>query len=191
MEGKRKPASGNTAVERERAEKDSAFRGPGSPIPEGVRPTFTGLRYYPVAPALAFNLHLTRLSKPEPISIPASKGDLRSMVRAGTFVFSVEGVECRLTAFASPEQPGLLFIPFRDATNSSETYEGGRYLDLEETAGDEYLLDFNRAYNPYCAYSPHYTCPLVPKENVLSVAIRAGEMLPPFDAHAVQSDSKQ
>jgi uncharacterized protein (DUF1684 family) len=68
-----------------------------------------------------------------------------------------------------------LFIPFRDKTSGSETYSSGRYLDLEESGGDEYELDFNKAYNPYCAYNMSYTCPVPPRENILPVMISAGE----------------
>jgi uncharacterized protein (DUF1684 family) len=82
-------------------------------------------------------------------------------------------------AYKSSAEKGQLFIPFRDATSGRETYGAGRYLDLDpawnRTAGGKWILDFNRAYNPWCAYTEAYTCPVVPKENWLSVPVRAGE----------------
>jgi uncharacterized protein (DUF1684 family) len=73
-----------------------------------------------------------------------------------------------------------LFVPFGDLTNGAETYKGGRYLDLDRTPTGLYDLDFNRAYHPYCVYDPSYVCPVPPRENRLTVAIRAGERLGPF-----------
>jgi uncharacterized protein (DUF1684 family) len=167
-----------------RAEKDRGFREEGSPIPSAARRSFSGLRYYPPAPELVFRLPLVRFPRPAPIEIGATKGDVRKMSRYGTFSFPVRGRQCTLTVYKSEGGPDVLFIPFRDATNGKETYEVGRYLDLEEHRGDEpYVLDFNLAYNPYCAYNPDYTCPLVPKENILPVEIDAGEKLPPTGGH--------
>lgn len=172
-----------TALLAERKEKDEYFRQTGSPIPEEQRTGFTGLRYYPPDSSLAFNLKLARLPQPEPANITATKGDVRKMERYGTFSFTVNGKPCTLTAYTSATNPDNLFVPFKDATNDVETYGVGRYLDLEIKDDDLYQLDFNRAYNPYCAYNPGYTCPLVPLENVLDVAIRAGEMLPADAGH--------
>jgi uncharacterized protein (DUF1684 family) len=76
-----------------------------------------------------------------------------------------------------PKYKNYLFVPFKDMTNGKETYGGGRYLDLETTdiQNDSVILDFNKAYNPYCAYSNGYSCPIPPKENHLAVSIEAGE----------------
>ena len=84
-----------------------------------------------------------------------------------------------LTAFVPPADEPMhgnrVFVPFRDQTSAKETYGAGRYLDLNRREGNEYVVDFNRAYNPFCAYSPYYSCPLPPGENILQVEIRAGE----------------
>ena len=94
------------------------------------------------------------------------------MIRHGRFRFSIDGQEHSLTVYKHLDNQNDLFIPFRDATNGRQTYKVGRYIDLDEKPGKvDYLLDFNYAYSPYCAYNPDYTCPLVPRENVLSVAI--------------------
>jgi uncharacterized protein (DUF1684 family) len=167
-----------------RASKDSGFRTTPSPIPDSLRSGFAGLAYFPPAPEFAFRVPLQRFENPEEIRIAATKGDIRTMLRYGTFSFPIDGKICTLTAYKSQDGPGVLFVPFRDATNNRETYGVGRYLDLEEQPGSApYVLDFNLAYNPYCAYNENYTCPLVPKENILPVEIRAGEKLPPFAGH--------
>lgn len=173
------------AVEAMRAAKDSSFRSAESPLPDSLRASFAGLTYYPVDPSLALRVPLEVFEEPEIVKVAATGGDVRLMTRVGRFVFEIDGKPCTLSVFKSTKMSsGYLFVPFRDATNGSDTYEVGRYLDLEEQYGDEpYLLDFNLCYNPYCAYNESYTCPIVPEENVLSVAIRAGEKLPPLGGH--------
>jgi uncharacterized protein (DUF1684 family) len=173
----------SAAMLEHRAAKDQAFRGEGSPIPQEVRGTFAGLGYYPPNGALVVDATLEKLEPPEPVSIAATKGDVRKMLRYGRFRFVVDGTPCTLTAFTSEDHPTTLFIPFRDRTNGSETYEVGRYIDMEVSGGEKYRLDFNMAYNPYCAYNANYTCPIVPRENVLPVAIPAGEKLPAGLSH--------
>ena len=78
----------------------------------------------------------------------------------------------------SKEYKNYLFIPFRDKTSGNETYGGGRYLDIEKQKGKVWKIDFNLAYNPYCAYSYRYSCPIPPKENTLNIKIEAGEKVP-------------
>ena len=105
----------------------------------------------------------------------------RSAERLGWFDLVIGGVDCRL-AVTRLLEPGVpkdsLQIFFRDLTTGEETYGLGRYLDLEEAGEGSYVVDFNRAYNPACAYSPHYNCPVPPAENRLEVAVTAGEMTP-------------
>jgi uncharacterized protein (DUF1684 family) len=85
----------------------------------------------------------------------------------------------KLRAFAEEGSNGeRLFVPFTDATTGQETYGAGRYLDLDRTSTGIYVVDFNTAYNPYCAYNPTYDCPVPPKDNRLPVPIRAGEKTP-------------
>ena len=96
--------------------------------------------------------------------------------------FSVDGTACTLMAFKSAADASAdrtLFVPFTDATTGTETYPAGRFLDLDEPDGETMVLDFNRAYNPLCNYSPAYNCPIPPAENRLAVAIRAGELTYP------------
>jgi len=167
------------AVEQERKEKDDLFReGHDSPIPHEVRHGFKGLSYYPIDPSHRFRVTLTLYPKQEVLKFPTSKGTEQEYFRHGYFEFPVEGKTLRLNGYRPVRAHGsreFLFVPFRDATNNKETYGAGRYLDLEPDPSGVYDLDFNKAYNPYCAYSDEYVCPLPPPENWLPVPVRAGE----------------
>jgi uncharacterized protein len=157
-----------------RRQKDEVFGGhPQSPVPATDRATFTGLSYYPHDPALVFEL------TPEPgdgeiLAIPTSDGDERRYTRAATIRFTVDGTSAELVLLTSEQQAGF-FLPFRDATSGRETYGAGRYLDVHPPHDGLVHVDFNLAYNPYCAYDDAYSCPLPPPDNWLSVPIRAGE----------------
>lgn len=160
--------------------KDSALKEEGSPIPAGSRSDFPGLRYFPPNASLVFDMRLARLGRPEPVEIAATGGEIRKARRLGYFRFEVGGVSCSLAAYELAEDSGVLFIPFRDATNGVESYEAGRYIEIPATGNDGlFRVDFNYAYNPFCAYNDSYSCPRVPSENVLPVSIPAGEMTPP------------
>jgi uncharacterized protein (DUF1684 family) len=165
-----------------RAAKDQMFRSsPDSPIPGAERARFTGLAYYDVQPAFHVPAFLTvdRSGPPVVITLETSLDTPRKMRRVGTLGFTIGQQAYTLTAFADLEDPSMqrLFVPFGDLTNDTETYGGGRYLDLDRTATGFYDLDFNRAYHPYCVYNPEYECPVPPRENRLNVAIPAGERL--------------
>ncbi|HEX9925704.1 MAG TPA: DUF1684 domain-containing protein, partial [Anaerolineae bacterium] len=160
-------------IEVNRVEKDRFFRtSPYSPLEDRIN--FSGLDYYPPNPAYRFSLPLQQAEQPEELSLQTSTGDEQPFVRIGTVEFEVEGQPARLAVYQSAHHDDL-FMPFRDATSGRETYGAGRYLEPVELAGDKLLVDFNLAYNPYCAYSENYSCPLPPVENHLKVPIRAGE----------------
>ncbi|MBE7470324.1 MAG: hypothetical protein DPW09_12950 [Anaerolineae bacterium] len=163
------------AIEVERAEKDGYFRrDPYGPIED--RTNFSGLSYYPPDPAFRFTLPLQR-AEPESLTFQTSTGDERVYQRIGTVEFEVEGQPAQLAIYKS-EDYDELFLPFRDATSGVETYGAGRYLEPVELGSGELLVDFNLAYNPYCAYSDAFSCPLPPVENWLTtVPIRAGEKI--------------
>lgn len=116
------------------------------------------------------------------VQLLTSIGELRDFDAAGTFVFMVNGQEHHLTAYrAVPPLPDrdALFVPFRDATSGNETYGAGRYLDISQQESDDaYVLDFNTAYNPACAYSPRWNCPYPPPQNTLKIKVEAGERVP-------------
>jgi uncharacterized protein len=140
---------------------------------------YKGLKYFPPDLAYRYELSLTPNPKPETILILSTRGNQRRATRVGWFEFMVGETPYRLEAVRLLE-PGVgendLGIFFRDATTGKESYALGRYLDVKKLPGGRFLLDFNFAYNPACAFSEHYNCPIPPKANTLSVAIRAGEM---------------
>jgi len=161
-----------------RREKDVFFRTDiDSPILPEQRSTFHGLNYYPPDVRFKVLANLVRLDKPELFTIATSTGDPQTYLKYGRIEFRLEGSMMQLFVYKSTEDPFArsLFVPFRDATSGSETYGSGRYLDLEEQGSDDYEVDFNNAYNPYCAYNHDYTCPIPPRENILPIKILAGE----------------
>lgn len=165
-----------------RSEKDQFFRSAReSPIPLDQRAAFPGLVYYPVDPAARVPTYLTedRTAPAVVIELQTSGDERRRMRKVGTLGFAYSGASYRLTAFADVDARTVdrLFVPFGDLTNVSETYRGGRYLDLDRTPTGLYDLDFNRAYHPFCVYNPSYICPVPPAENRLPVGIQAGEKL--------------
>jgi uncharacterized protein (DUF1684 family) len=140
--------------------------------------SYHGFKYFPVDLSYRFDLPLTPNPNPDTVIIMSTRGNRRRALRPGWFDFTVSGQSCRLEVERLLE-PGVgendLAVFFRDATTSKESYSIGRYVDVEKK-GNRYILDFNLCYNPACAYSVHYNCPIPPKVNHLSVAIRAGEM---------------
>jgi uncharacterized protein (DUF1684 family) len=139
---------------------------------------FKGLSYFPINLSYRYTVRLTPNPKPDTIVILSTRGNKRRAVRAGWFEFVMDGRKMRLQATRLLE-PGVgekdYSVFFRDATSGKETYGMGRYVDVEPRPDGSFLLDFNRAYNPACAISNYYNCPIPPKENTLSVAVRAGE----------------
>jgi uncharacterized protein (DUF1684 family) len=168
-------------VLRERVSRDAAFKSEeSSPLLPQDRTGFRGLAYYPVDPGLRFTVRLHRYSSPKQVRLGTNTGEIRSGLRYGYFDFQVGDQACRLQAYRLEDSPGsvpYLFVPFRDATSGQETYGSGRYIDLKENTSGIYELDFNRAYNPSCAYNQEFSCPVPPEENTLKVAIRAGEKI--------------
>jgi len=168
----------------DRAAKDQYLRTDRrSPLLPEDRAAFSGLPYYPIDPAMRVPARL-REEKADPpviIALPTSQATFDRMRRVGALAFTIDGSAYTLTAFADADARTItrLFVPFGDLTSGLETYQGGRYLDLDRTASGTYDLDFNRAYHPYCVYNPGWLCPVPPRENRLQVAIRAGERLPP------------
>lgn len=152
---------------------------PHSPLPPEEREHFEGLEYYPPEPSLRFELPLHEHDDLETITIATTTEGEREYLRWGEFQFAVEGEEATLQAYKADPDDERLWVPFRDETNGDETYGAGRYLDLEEAhdrnPDGTWTLDFNLAYNPFCAYSEQFECPLVPMDNWLDVPIQAGE----------------
>ena len=158
-----------------RKEKDAFFaQDHQSPLSQQQRVTFAGLDYFPENPALRLVLMVEEFPEKNEVQIQTSTGDIQYFERFGRFLFEVDGQPASLTLFRN--QLGY-FLPFADDLAGIETYPAGRYLEPEELGIGKFLVDFNYAYNPYCAYSEYYSCPLTPSENRLKVPIRAGERI--------------
>jgi uncharacterized protein (DUF1684 family) len=147
-----------------------------SPLTAEQRSRFRGLDYFPEREDLALTLELDESGDgvEEEIEIPTTDGLRKSFTRAGRVRFDLEGEPVTLTVFREGERGGL-FIPFRDAAAGTETYEVGRYLEPQSRPEGTLDVDFNYAYNPFCAYGEGWSCPIPPEENHLSVTIPAGE----------------
>jgi hypothetical protein len=149
---------------------------PESPFVSERVPGFVGLRYFPIDESYRIAANLERLETPVEEYLRTNR-DGQSVVRhVGDIVFSLHGRELRLRVYHAGEGVGAsVFVPFRDSTSGRESYGPGRYVTLELNPDDVYELDFNRAFNPYCAYTDAYECAFPPAENDLPVAVRAGE----------------
>ena len=165
------------ALVRARQQKDEAFAGdPHSPAAHSGYGPFSGLKYFDPDPQLRFETKLQRIGRQESVIMTTSKGTRQLFNRIGYFDLTIAGQPVKLFAYQSAEREDpSIFIPFRDATSGKESYGAARYLDLEVEHDDNYAVDFNLAYNPYCAYSDDYICPMPPTENWLKVPIKAGE----------------
>lgn len=158
-----------------RAEKDEFFlHHAQSPLLPEQRRGFKGLNYFPENTALRLEVLVEEFPVKERIEMQTSTGDVQQYERFGQFCFDVDGQEARLTIYHGSHG---FFLPFVDSLAGSETYPAGRYLEPDPLPGSRFFVDFNMAYNPYCAYSDRWSCPIAPAENRLKVAIRAGEKL--------------
>ena len=162
-----------------RRQKDDLFRtGADSPVPAAEREIFPPLDYYPVDPSWRLSLPMIPDRNPEILILVTNMGEKRRLSRVGHVAFVREGAAQRLAVYRILDDPtpaNAVFIPFTDAGSGKETYPGGRYLDTFVSPDGTVSLDFNVAYNPYCAYGWAYSCPIAPSENRLAIAVRAGE----------------
>jgi uncharacterized protein len=176
-------------LSRVRRLKDEFFAtAPESPMPDDLQgDAFSGLRYY--APDLAYRVEadLVPFDTPEVVMLGTTQGDIRPQLRFGELRFTLIGQDARLLAFkdANASTAEELFVPFRDATSGGETYGAGRYVEVEDPGSPDgphkVVVDFNLAYNPWCAYNIAYSCTLPPPENTLALPIMAGELLFPHE----------
>jgi uncharacterized protein len=159
--------------------KDKAFAGAESPIPSERRQTLLPLAYFPISLDYRVPAVLRPSLERPTIEMPTSTGQLRTMMRVGRLDFTLRGQQLGLSAFVEAGARDLdrLFVPFSDLTSGTETYPAGRYLDLDRTPTGLYVIDFNRAYHPFCYYNPTYDCPYPPRENRLQIPVRAGERM--------------
>jgi uncharacterized protein (DUF1684 family) len=173
------PENYKARLRKERAGKDEFFADhPRSPIPAADREGFDGLAYFPPDPDYRFERPLWEHDTAERLTVETTQDGAQTYQRVGEFRFEIDGETGVLQAYRADPEEARLWVPFRDATSGEETYSAGRYLDLEaedRTDDGDWVLDLNRAYSPFCAYSEAYECPLVPTENWLDVRIEAGE----------------
>jgi hypothetical protein len=161
-----------------REKRDQFFKeDPHSPLTERDRKKFRGLLYYPIDLGYAMIGSIERYPvEPKPLyaNLPTSRGTEKKYVKCGHFKFRWIGKEYALHIYR-PLGDGDLFLPFKDKTFETETCPKGRYLFIEPLPGGKVLIDFNRAYNPFCEYNEKYTCTFASEENWLGIVIRAGE----------------
>jgi hypothetical protein len=164
-----------TELEAFRAEKDEFFGSHlQSPLTREQKRDFRGLNYFPENEALRFEAQVQEFPVKEGFDMQTSTGGVQHYERYGKFAFSVDGETVELTIYRSEHG---YFLPFVDSLAGSETYPAGRYLEPEPLPGGRFFIDFNLAYNPYCAYNEMWSCPITPPENRLKAPIRAGEKL--------------
>lgn len=168
----------NTII-KERTEKDEFMKsGEGSPFQNDSIP-YTGLKYFDADESYRLKARLEPIEEKKVRIISTSDGKEQKYLEYAFANFELQGTQHKLLILEVMEmgpQRGKLFLAFADETSGNETYGAGRYLDLKKVAAaTSIVLDFNLAYNPYCAYNENYTCPFPPRENILKIAIRAGE----------------
>ncbi|RVT74905.1 DUF1684 domain-containing protein [Flavobacterium sufflavum] len=151
-----------------------------SPLMAEDLATFKGLDFYPISKKFFVNAHFVRTPNEKPFKMKTSTNRTPVYVKYGEVHFEIDGQKCKLNVYQdleliqNPKYKDDLFLPFFDKTSGKESYIGGKYIDLKIPKGNTIAIDFNTSYNPYCAYSYRYSCPKVPLENDLKVAIRAG-----------------
>ncbi|SDR70518.1 DUF1684 domain-containing protein [Christiangramia echinicola] len=158
-----------------------------SPLEAKDLKEFKGLDFFEVDASYIVKAEFVRTPSEPPFAMKTSTERLPIYVKYGELYFSLNGKDLKLNVYQNqdlvqdPKYFDYLFLPFTDLTNGDSTYAGGRYIDLRIPESNEVLIDFNKAYNPYCAYSGKYSCPVPPEENDLEVEIFAG--VKSFDKH--------
>lgn len=168
-------------IEAHRKELDKMFKDPSvSPLKDKAH-TYKGQSYYAPNKTYRVKAKLERTPGSQPFELATSNPKRKkSYVRYGVLHFSLKGKGLSLEVYRDlslshlPQNRNRLFLPFADKTSGIETYGGGRYMNLVVPKGNKMVLDFNLAYNPYCAYSDGWSCPIIPRQNFLDVEIEAG-----------------
>jgi uncharacterized protein (DUF1684 family) len=140
-----------------------------------ARKNFSGLKWFKPDPKMLIRANWVAYDQPKKLMVPDVLGNVNEEQALGYAEFQLKGKTYRLHPSGGPDR---LFFVFKDKTNGKETYKASRFLYAEGPRGGKVVLDFNKAYNPPCAFTDYATCPRAPKENVLKVAIRAGEKKP-------------
>jgi hypothetical protein len=169
-------------IEKHRKEQEASFRDPEkSPLEKKDRKKFKGLNYYPIDLGYRVKATFVKTENPVLFKMKTTTTRLPDYIKYGEVHFMLGGEERMLEVYQSPDimkRPGYedyLFIPFTDETNGKETYDIGRYLEFRIPSTTDVIVDFNLCYNPYCSYSPNFSCPIPPAPNHLTLQIKAGE----------------
>ncbi len=162
-------------------ELNATFKNPEtSPLPDRFRKDFEGLDFFEPDTTYIIEAKFERTPDAVPFLLDTTTDEKTEEVVYGIAHFELNGTQHQLEIYQTPallsqeKFKDYLFLPFLDNTNGRETYGGGRYIDLTIPEGDTILIDFNKAYNPYCVYNKKYSCPLVPRQNYLRTNVRAG-----------------
>ena len=153
-----------------------------SPLKDKDRKTFKTLNFFPADTSFSVVAEFVRTPYEMPFEMPTTTDRKPVYVKYGEAYFTLYGKEYKLNLYQNqeltqdPEYENYLFMPFTDLTNGVTTYSGGRYIDMRIPKGKELIIDFNKAYNPYCAYNGKYSCPIPPAENHIDMKISAGVM---------------
>jgi len=179
LQGGQSPEEYAKEIEFERKEKDLFMKsGEDSPF-KGPKEVFQKLKYFPPDLKYRINAELVPIRNKKMIVLPTSDGKEKKYLEQAYAEFELDGITNKLLILEITEiglHRGTLYLAFADKTSANETYGAGRYLEVKKVPGaTSVLLDFNKAYNPYCAYSDNFSCPFPPRENALQVAIKAGE----------------
>jgi len=179
VQGGKSAADYQTFIDKDRKEKEEFLKsGDGSPFVKDNIP-FEGLKYFQASEKYNIKAKLEPVKEKKVVLLGTSDGKEQKYLEYAYATFDLDGVQNKLLILEVMDmgpQRGKLFLGFADASSGIETYGAGRYLDVKKVpAATSIELDFNLAYNPYCAYTDNFSCPFPPKENVLKVAILAGE----------------
>lgn len=151
-----------------------------SPLSTEAKKDFKGIHFFVADEKFLVKAKFVRTQGEKAINMPTSGNITKSFVKYAEVEFELSGKEYKLNVYQSIELASqrkyrdYLFIPFRDLTSGKETYGGGRYIDLTIPQSDSIMINFNKAYQPYCAYTEGYNCPIPPRENYLPVKVEAG-----------------
>lgn len=173
-------AQDNQSAEEFQKEHNAFYKDPDTSPLKSKAETFTGHSFFPIDGKYKVEARFTRTLNPLPFHMKTTTSRLPVYEKYGEAVFVIDGEELTLTLYQglatrqNEAYKDYLFLPFTDETNGEETYQGGRFIDMRIPEGDTVIIDFNKAYNPYCAYNAEYSCPIPPKENDLNIRIEAG-----------------
>lgn len=151
-----------------------------SPLTPKDLKKFKSLDFYPIDITYCITAKFVRTPNEKPFEMPTTTDRKPMYVKFGEVYFTLQGKECKLDVFQNidlvkkEEYKNHLFLPFTDFTSGNGSYGGGRYIDLQQVEGDSIIIDFNTAYNPYCAYNHKYSCPIPPAQNDIPVEVKAG-----------------